>query len=365
MSGVELGVFLPVASNGFLFSRSAPSYQPTFELQRQIATLAEDIGLDYVFSMGKWKGFGGDTGFWEQSLEPLTLASALAAQTQRIKLIATVSPLLLHPTVAAKMINTVDEVSGGRFGINIVTGNTLDEYEQMGIVPDGYNQERYAYAEEWLHVLKLLWTQEKVTFDGKYFHLVECVSAPKPVSEPHPFVVCAGLSDQGLAFTAREADYAFVGVVSPAVGKVKALAADLGREIKTCTNLFIVQDDTDEAAHARFNDLRAQRDDEALDNLIASFVRDGRSSYAFRTHYLRTPDTIGFGNGTPVVGSARTIAEGIAKEIVDGGIDSVQFIFVDYLEGLARLRAEVLPLLAEILDKEDVHATPGSTWGRA
>ena len=114
--------------------------------------MAEDIGLDYLFWMGKWKGFGGETGFWEKSLEPMTLVSAIAACTTRLNLFATINPLLFHPAVAAKIAATIDDVSGGRFGFNVVTGNTLDEYEQMGVVPEGYNEQRYDYAEEWTTV---------------------------------------------------------------------------------------------------------------------------------------------------------------------------------------------------------------------
>jgi pyrimidine oxygenase len=88
---VEFGIFMPVASNGFLFSKHAPHYHPTFDQHRRIALLAEKIGIDYLFWMGKWKGFGGETGFWEQSLEPMTLVSGIAAVTTRIRLLATIA----------------------------------------------------------------------------------------------------------------------------------------------------------------------------------------------------------------------------------------------------------------------------------
>ena len=173
---VEFGIFMPVASNGFLFSKHAPHYHPTFEQHRRIALLAEKIGIDYLFWMGKWKGFGGETGFWEQSLEPMTLVSGIAAVTTRIRLLATINPLLFHPTVAAKMITTIHEVSNGRFGINVVTGNTLDEVEQMGVVPEGYGEYRYGYADEWMEVLYRLWSEPRVSFDGRFFHLSNCGS---------------------------------------------------------------------------------------------------------------------------------------------------------------------------------------------
>ena len=160
MSKLELGVFLPIGNNGFLMSKTAPQYAPSFEMNKQIAVLAESFGFDFVFSMSKWRGFGGETGFWDTTLESLALMTGLAAVTSRIGIIATIQPLLFPPAVAAKMIATIDDVSKGRFGINIVTGSFLDEYEQMGALPDDYNVKRYKYAEEWLHVVKRLWTEE-------------------------------------------------------------------------------------------------------------------------------------------------------------------------------------------------------------
>ncbi|MFD9892681.1 LLM class flavin-dependent oxidoreductase [Amycolatopsis sp. NPDC059027] len=357
----EFGVFMPVASNGFLFSTAAPRFEPSFGHNRDVARLAEQGGLDFAFWMGKWRGYGGTTGFWDQSLEPLTLATAVAASTERIRLFATVSPLLLHPAVAAKTIATADECSGGRFGINVVTGNTLDEYLQMGLVPDGYDGARYEYAEEWCEVVKRLWAEDSVTFDGRFFHLADCVSRPKPARRPT--IVCAGLSDEGLAFTARQADYSFVGNASPAVAKVRELAARAGRGIRVVTNLFVVQDSTDGRARARFDRIRAGLDTEALDNVIAGFTRSDRSSYEFRTHFLRAPDTVGFGTGTTVTGSAETVAERIVAEVVDNDIDSVQFTFPDYLPDLEALCADVLPIVRERLARQGITTGEGSRRG--
>ena len=181
---VEFGIFMPVASNGFLFSTNAPRYHPTFDHHRRIAQLAEDSGLDYLF----WMGSGDDRrADWvlEQTLEPLTLVSAIAAATERIRLLATINPLPSDPTVAAKMITTIQHVSTCRFGVNVVTGNTLDEIEQMGVVPDGYNEWRYDYADEWMQVVAKLWAEKHVTFDGRFFHLLNCVSEAKTAAQCH------------------------------------------------------------------------------------------------------------------------------------------------------------------------------------
>jgi pyrimidine oxygenase len=345
---------MPVASNGFLMSCYAPRYEPTFELHREIAITAEQIGLDYLFWMGKWKGFGGASGFWESSLEPLSLLSGIATATRRVKLIATISPLLFHPAVAAKMLATIDDVSQGRAGINIVTGNTLDEYEQMGLVPDGYSERRYEYADEWVTVLKRLWTEERVTHEGEFFHLKNCVSSPKPVRAPYPYIVSAGISDQGVAFAAKHADYSFQGVRPELMARTRAMAAEHGRSIRVCTNLFILQRDTDAEAEEELSKIREQVDHEAVDNLIASFNRDQRPSYEQRTQFLKSPSMIGFGSGFPVAGSPETVARKLASLVLDDGMDGLQFTFIDFIQGLHDFADETLPTLREILGREQV-----------
>ena len=59
MKRLELGVFLPIAKNGFIKSTNTPAYYPSYRDNLEISLLTEEIGLDYVFSMLKWRGFGG------------------------------------------------------------------------------------------------------------------------------------------------------------------------------------------------------------------------------------------------------------------------------------------------------------------
>jgi len=100
---LEIGVFLPNAKNGFALSSNAVAYTPSYEENLAITLLAEEVGIDYVFSMLKWRGFGGATQFWDAALDSFTLTTALAAVTKRVRLIATVNPLLSNPAVMAKM----------------------------------------------------------------------------------------------------------------------------------------------------------------------------------------------------------------------------------------------------------------------
>jgi pyrimidine oxygenase len=358
MRNVEFGVFMPVGTNGFLMSKHAPRYEPTFALHREIALTAEAVGLDYLFWMGKWMGFGGETGFWENTIEPMSFASAIASMTTRLKLFSTINPLLYHPAVAAKIIATIDDVSQGRFGVNVVTGNTLEEIEQLGVVPADYASFRYEYAGEWMDVVKSLWSRQKTTHDGRFFHLKDCVSGPKPIRKPYPIIVSAGLSDAGLAFAAKHSDYQFVGTRPAYVQRVKAAASSCGRTIRGITTLLLIQGETDAEAQAKFDYLRDGLDYEARDNLIASYAREDPEGYFEKTAFLRAPDMLGLGAGTAIVGSGTTIAEKVADMIADMGFDAIQFTFVDFVEGLKSFGKDILPELKARLAERDI--TTGS-----
>src|ERR1700677_3807117 len=155
---MQIGVFIPIGNNGWLISENSPQYWTTFALNKQTTLTAEKYGLDFVLSMIKLRGFGGKTEFWDYNLESFTLMAGLAAVTSKIKLFASTAILTLPPAMVARMATTIDSISGGRFGINIVSGWQKAEYDQMGMWPgDGYFGYRYEYAAEYVQVIKELW----------------------------------------------------------------------------------------------------------------------------------------------------------------------------------------------------------------
>ncbi|MEP1583548.1 MAG: LLM class flavin-dependent oxidoreductase, partial [Marinobacter sp.] len=92
---MNIGVFIPIGNNGWLISKNAPQYMPTFELNREITQKAEGYGFDFALSMIKLRGFGGETEFWEHNLESFTLMAGLAAVTSKIQLFATAATLTM------------------------------------------------------------------------------------------------------------------------------------------------------------------------------------------------------------------------------------------------------------------------------
>ena len=319
------------------------------ELQRDLGEAAEALGYDFLFSMAKWRGFGGATRFWDFTLELVSVMTALAASTRRLKLIATMSPPLLHPVVAAKLAATIDQISGGRFGINVVTGSSLAEYEQMGVLPGGYDGYRYGYATEWLAVIKRLWTEPAVDFDGRFFHLRDCVLNPKPVQTPRPFLVCAGVSEEGFRFTAAEADCSFLTArtvpdTRALSNRMKQVAAGHGRTIKTATPMLLIIGETDDDARAEHQRYVQSIDQGAVDRLYE--VSGGSSRPSAKARYERTMSSASFG-GQVIAGSAGTVADHVTFLVEGDGIDNILLMFPDYRAGIRVFAERVAPLLRD------------------
>ena len=105
--------------------------------------------------------------------------AGLAAVTSKIKLFASTAVLTLPPAIVARMATTIDSISGGRFGINIVSGWQKAEYDQMGMWPgDDYFGYRYDYSTEYVQVMKELWATGVSDFKGKHFQMDDCRMKP-------------------------------------------------------------------------------------------------------------------------------------------------------------------------------------------
>ena len=115
----------------------------------------------------------------------------------------------LHPAMVARMASTIDHTSGGRFGINIVSGWNQSEYPQMGVWPgDCCYDKRYDDATGYVTIMHELWSDRVSDFKGEYFQMDDCLLSPPPRGGGVP-LVCAGQSDRGIEFCAQYGDHQF------------------------------------------------------------------------------------------------------------------------------------------------------------
>ena len=161
-----LGLFLPVQSGGWSASLLSRTTDWTFDYNAALTRRAEELGFDLVFGLAQWAskgGYGGISKYREQSLDPFIAVTALSAMTQRILLISTIHVLFgaWHPLHLAKFGATIDHISGGRWGINVVTGYSPREARMFGGRHIEHDR-RYEMAGEFTDILCRLWGRPRI-----------------------------------------------------------------------------------------------------------------------------------------------------------------------------------------------------------
>ena len=202
---MKLGVMAFNCSHGSTITTAEGAWELNWRDTREIATMADRAGLDVLLPVGRWRGYGGTTNFNGSTYETFTWASSLAAATEQIGLFATVHVPLFHPVMAAKMAATVDHVSNGRMIVGLGAGYWEPEHDLYGIHL-GSVRERAERLEESCQILRGLWTQQRLTFEGKHYTLKDAPAEPKPIQSRLPILVGGRGPERTLRTVARHAD---------------------------------------------------------------------------------------------------------------------------------------------------------------
>ena len=349
---MDLGVFIPIANNGWLISKTSPQYNTSFALNRDVTQLAEKYGFEFALSMVKLRGFGGESQFWDHALESFTLMAGIAAVTERIKLYASTAVLTLPPAIVARMASTIDSIAPGRFGINIVSGWAEAEYTQMGLWPGKEHYEkRYLYSTEYVTVMRELWETGRSDFKGEYFQMEDCRLSPRP--SVMPSIVSAGQSDVGMKFAAEHADFNFClgeGVNTPTkckdtIARLLSAVAKTGRKVGAYTLFMVIADETDEAAQAKWECYKAGKDLDALTWLGAQATADDKAQVGSTAQTMINPvSAVNFNMGT-VVGSYASVARMLDELATVEGVAGVMLTFDDFIIGMKDFGERIQPLM--------------------
>ncbi|HEY0580721.1 MAG TPA: LLM class flavin-dependent oxidoreductase, partial [Chloroflexota bacterium] len=260
----------------------------------------------------------------------------------------------VHPIMAAKQATTIDHISDGRFALNIVCGWFEPELVMFG-APIMEHDTRYEYAQEWLDVLKLLWTSEdEFDFEGRFFKINKGFHQPKPIQQPFPAIMNAGGSPVGQRWAAKNADMAFVVLqqhdyegAKRQVDHLRSLARDeFGREIGVWASGYVVSRPTEKEARDYLNWYVVEMgDDIAVDNIarvlgLQSAVVPPEIMEPFKFHFKA-----GWG-GYPLVGTPEQITDELST-LARVGIDGVLLSWLNYQEEGPAFMTEVLPLMEQ------------------
>ncbi|WP_312030402.1 LLM class flavin-dependent oxidoreductase [Actinomycetospora sp. TBRC 11914] len=350
-----LGLFLPLQTGAFSQSTLPRGTRWDFEYNRALTARAEQAGFEFVFGLQQWVGqggFGGEMAYRENFLDPFISTVALAATTTSILSLSTVHVLYgnWHPLHLARFAVTADHLSGGRYGLNIVTGYAENEPRMFGMERIDHDR-RYEQADEFVSIMEDLWAgNSELTYDGEFYRLDGAYVSPRP-THGRPILVAASGSPAGYAFAGRHADIVFTS--SPAgadfdgaidalpdhVATIKRAARAQGREVKVIIFPLVVCRETDAEAAAYRDAIVAHADHGSLVNYHARHT--GGDSQAWPQHVLADR---ALGGHLQIVGGPEKVAESLER-LHDAGFDGVQLGFYDYSPDLEQFVDAVLPLL--------------------
>jgi alkanesulfonate monooxygenase SsuD/methylene tetrahydromethanopterin reductase-like flavin-dependent oxidoreductase (luciferase family) len=349
-SDFSIGIFSSNADGGLAITQVEERWRAQWRDCLTSAQIADRAGLDFILPIARWRGFGGETHAREWSFETFTWAAGLAASTERIALFATVHVPIVHPIYAAKALATLDHISAGRAGLNIVCGWNPDEFGMFGIAVEG---DLYERAGEWLEIVERAYASpEPFSFDGKYYQLKNAVSRPASLQLPRPVVMNAGFSPAGRAFAAERCDYLFTTFsdlddCGRHAADMKDRAAKTGRDVSLYTVCHVVCRESQQEAEDYY---RHYALDEADDGAVAYHM-------AKKQEFANSHDDVAFvrykqrfagGAGTyPLVGTPGHVAEEIAR-IANAGYTGAALSFVNYSYELPFFCDRVLPLLEKM-----------------
>lgn len=344
---LKLGVFSANADGGLAITDVPERWAARWQDNLTAAQIADRAGLEFFLPIARWRGFGGKNRVREWSFETFTWAAALAAVTERITLFMTVHVPLLHPLYAAKSLATVDHISQGRAGLNIVCGWNPKEFGMFGIplVEKGYDQ-----AAEWLEIVERLYaSDEPIDHAGAYYSLKEAVSRPASLQMPRPVTMNAAFGGPGRDFAAAHCDYLFTTFTEIAdagkhVADIRDRARMKSREVGVYTVCHVVCRQTQREAedyYSRYAVIMA--DHAAVDQHMA-----GKKEFS-QSHdpeaYDRYRQRFAGGAGSyPLIGTPERIAEDMIA-IAQQGYAGIALSFVNYTQELPYFCDRVLPLL--------------------
>ncbi|OHD03216.1 MAG: hypothetical protein A2885_05720 [Sphingopyxis sp. RIFCSPHIGHO2_01_FULL_65_24] len=257
---------------------------------------------------------------------------------------------MVNPVFAAKAVATIDHVSRGRGGINMVMGWYKEEMGMFGLAPHK-QEDRYAYATEWLDIVRRLWSEEEpFDYKGEFFDLKNLVSAPKPIQASPPLVSAATSAD-GIAFASRHADVTFARsddrerLKAHGITLRETAAAAGNPDVGMASLALVVCRETEEEARRHHQLLRDNADLVAARRLAMSSgipvdkIPEEKQDAALR-------DIAMSAGSDALIGTPEQIADKIAG-FHDAGVDALFLGFHDYLEEMPFFAEKVLPLLEQ------------------
>ncbi len=298
----------------------------------------------------------------------LTISYA-AALTERIHFMLAHRPGFTNPTLAARQIATLDQFTGGRLGVHFISGGSDSEQRRDGDYLD--HDQRYARTDEYLSILRRIWTEAKpFDHEGAFYRFEQGFSEVKPAQRPHVPIYFGGASDVAIEVAGKHADvYALWGEsldqVRDLTTRVRAEAAKHGRSIRFSVSFRPILAETEAAAWARADSilertraLRVQQgysrggpqQSEGARRLLAAAEQGERVDKRLWTAIAK--ETGGRSNSTALVGTPEQVADALL-DYYDLGVTTFLIRGFDPLEDVVDYGRTLIPRVRELVAQRD------------
>ncbi len=262
---IELDWFLPTGGDSrdvLPAGDGAHRRPPDHDYLAQVAQACDRLGFDAVLTPC---GTGCEDAW--------IATAALLPVTKRLKFLVAFRPTLLTPTLAAQMASSYQRMSGGRLLINIVTGAEPAELARFGVWED--KATRYARTGEFIEIMRAAWSGDPTDFDGVHYRVEGATT--REVPDPVPPIYFGGASAEAERVAADGVDVYLAwgeppAMVAQRVERMRALAADAGRELRFGIRFHVITRPTAEEAWAAADALVAGISDEAKAAAAADFA---------------------------------------------------------------------------------------------
>jgi len=340
------------------------------------------IDRDYVDRVARAHDEGGFdralVAFGSTSPESQLVVAHAASVTQRLGFMIAHRPGFTAPTVAARQLATLDQFTGGRVAVHIITGGSDDELAKDGdhLTKD----QRYARTSEYLDIVRQEWTSEKpFDYKGDYYNVVQAFGGVKPLQKSHIPVYFGGSSDAAIPVAGKHADiFALWGEtqaqVAETIARVRHAAAKHGRQVKFSLSLRPVIAQTEEAAWAKADGIAAQAKalrekvglpttGHAPPNAGSQRLLDAAKQGTRLDKRLWTgvaAVTGAAGNSTGLVGTPEQVAEALL-DYYDLGVSTFLIRGFDPLDDAVAYGRDLIPLVRSLVAQRD--AQPAAAAG--
>jgi FMNH2-dependent dimethyl sulfone monooxygenase len=353
---LKLGTFQTNLDSGCVMSGLEGRLQITWPNTVALAKLADEMEFEAIVPVARWRGFGGAHDPQGPGFEAYTWAAGIAASTTKSGVVSTSHVALNHPIIAAKQCAVIDHISNGRFTLNVVCGWNGPEMEMFDL-PLTRHDDRYACAEEWLAIVKRLWTEdEDFDHDGRFYRIKKGYLQPKPIQKPYPAIMNAGSSERGRHFAAKNCDLVYTvlrthdidACTAHVAGYHRLAREEYGRAIRVWTLATIVQGETEKEARQFYDHYVHEKGDwVAAGNVVAAMAAEinERNYLPERARAMAEMFVSGWG-GHPLIGTKEQIVDGLIA-LSRMGLDGVLLSWPRFEAGMREFRDVTYPLLKQ------------------